>query len=586
MGGATGNAFSNTLQGTGTPSERLVREAIQNSTDAGTGSKVHVRFRYRLLRGEERTAFLDDTEIVAGFGQREGKLGLDSSNGLSELRDPKKTLGLLYIEDYQTTGLRGELTDDTSDFHRLLLTIGDDQKAIGDHSSFGGSYGYGKAVLSSNSRIRTIFAYSLAKETNSKTSAKLLGCAYCSKHNHDGKRLTGRSWLGATASKEGIVEPFTGEDAHAFASRLGFAPRRADEFGTSILIVDCLIDIAELCKDTETYWWPRLLDDELEVEFCDNGTVLDPPRPKRRLDLKPFIECYEMAVSRAGATGKHQTVGRLNRVAGKELGRYAFEVLAPASEEDEVEPRTALANRIAVLRDPKMVVAYMQGCTRPAPDIVGVFVADADIDQYLRLSEPPDHTAWEPSSRRLAKLKDPALAAECVKAIHDRLRRKAKEFQSTAMPPPAKKGSRLTRLEKALGSFFRTLGDGPDPGKEEPVLVQFTSGPIATDVDAKRKAVAGEFEVKLMPRFPTDEAEATIAFEVPILEDGTAGDILPLRLTDRKAGSRQTFADGHAHITKTLKRREVYQFEFQTEPYDKQWSTAPTVKVSLNPPEG
>lgn len=582
MGGATGNAFSNTLQGTGSPSERLVREAIQNSTDAGSDAKVRVRFRYQLLAGAERAAFLAQAEISDGFGPRQAKLGFDNSNVLTELNDAKKQLGLLYIEDYQTWGLRGELSDDTSDFHRLLLTIGDDQKAVGDQTS-GGSYGYGKAVLSSNSRIRTIFAYSLARE-NGKSSSKLLGCAYGSKHDHDDARHTGRAWLGAK-EKNGVVAPFTDEDAHSFAARLGFAPRRADEFGTSILIVDCTIDMKDLRRDTETYWWPRLLDDELEVEFLENGTLVDPPRPKQRPDLLPFIECYEMAVGRAEPVGKHQTKGRLNRAAGNELGRYAFEVLVREGEDADGESTDELTNRIAVMRNPKMVVAYLRGYTRPAPDIVGVFVADGAIDQYLKLSEPPDHTAWLATSGRLAKLKHHAEAGECIRAIHDRLRRKAKDFQATALPPPPKKGTRLTRLEKALGAFFRTLGDGPEPGKEEPVEVSFVGGPTAIDVDRKRKAVSGEFEIKLKTKFPAEEAEATIEFEVPILEDGSAGDVLPLKLTDRQAGSKHAFAEGRATITKVLKRNESYRFEFSTGPYDRQWSTSPTVKISITPPE-
>ena len=169
MGGADGSAYCNTLQGAGTPSIRLVREVIQNSTDAEVSSdtKVVVKFRLKRVKDGERDSFLSVSQISNFFSERKGKLGFDNSNALSVANNANKTLGLLYIEDYNTTGLLGELSDSHSNFHRLLLSLGNEQKVF-DEMHSGGSYGYGKSVLSSNSRIRTIFAYSLAKEKNEK----------------------------------------------------------------------------------------------------------------------------------------------------------------------------------------------------------------------------------------------------------------------------------------------------------------------------------------------------------------------------------------------------------------------------------
>jgi hypothetical protein len=58
MGGATGEAFSNVLQGTGMASNAVMaREAIQNSVDAqisSDGDKVRMRFRHCSLTGDKK----------------------------------------------------------------------------------------------------------------------------------------------------------------------------------------------------------------------------------------------------------------------------------------------------------------------------------------------------------------------------------------------------------------------------------------------------------------------------------------------------------------------------------------------------
>ena len=340
------------------------------------------------------------------------------------------------------------------------------------------------------------------------------------------------------------------------------------------------MEVSELRRDTETFWWPRIVDDQLEVEFSEDGTMLPTPRPKQRADLMPFIECYEMAIGRAVPTGKHQIMGELKRAEGKDLGKCSFQVLAQNQDEESVE-KGELANRIAAIRKPKMVVDYLTGYTRPAPDIVGVFIADKAIDNYLRLSEDPAHVSWTATSLRLAKLSDQYTAIECIKGLQNQLRRKAKEFQSLAIPPPAKKGSRLTRLEKSLGVFFRTLGENSDTTQKEPVQVGFTKGPQAADVDKARKMVAGEFEIKLKPRFKDEDAEATIEFEVSIIEDGGIGETLPLIIKDLESGSKYNFNDGRGSLIKSLKRNVAYKFEFSAGPYDRQWTISPKINVIL-----
>jgi hypothetical protein len=55
--------------------------------------------------------------------------------------------------------LRGDPTQPSSNLRKLLMDLGGSGKAQ-DRTGSGGSYGFGKAVYSSNSRVGTVFAFS------------------------------------------------------------------------------------------------------------------------------------------------------------------------------------------------------------------------------------------------------------------------------------------------------------------------------------------------------------------------------------------------------------------------------------------
>ena len=88
-------------------------------------------------------------------------------------------LKLVYVEDFYTTGLDGPPHDLSSRFHRFLLSVGDSGKVHDGHNT-GGSYGFGKSAFSSNSGIRTIFAYSRYRGEDNAPHTRLFGCGYFS----------------------------------------------------------------------------------------------------------------------------------------------------------------------------------------------------------------------------------------------------------------------------------------------------------------------------------------------------------------------------------------------------------------------
>ena len=233
-GGAPGDAYKSVFNGSGMKQAAvLAREAIQNSVDAARTPEepVRVDFRFHRLEGAERDRF----EAAAGLGEmraREPDLGLPAANAL---RRADGALDLLYIDDYGTTGLYGDPTDPSSNLRKLLMDLGGSEKAQ-DGTGTGGSYGFGKAVYSSNSRIGTIFAFSRTENAEGAPLSLLMGCGYQSGHTRDGVRYTGRAWLGQGVEVPGHgvrFDPLAGDAAERAAKALGFE-RDGEDFTAAL----------------------------------------------------------------------------------------------------------------------------------------------------------------------------------------------------------------------------------------------------------------------------------------------------------------------------------------------------------------
>jgi hypothetical protein len=481
------------------PESELAREAIQNSCDAAQKERrVRVVFRLVTLGGDCKSRFLADLSLPTGIGERSASLALAPDHCLAKTSQP---LQLVFVEDYGTVGLHGDPHDRQSHFHRLLLSVGDSTKALSGVSS-GGSYGYGKSALSLNSRLRTIVAYSAFERDPTGASARLMACAYLDAHEFAGEQWTGRAWFGLRRPGSAlVVDPLSDEEAHALAERLGFRTRRNGDHGTSILLVDSHVkDHQRLLRAIEEWWWPRLVDEELDVVVEADGREHF-PQPKRRDDLLPFMECYWLAVGRAQPTGPHQRCDRFNRLHGYALGSYGLQLLAPDQAEAFPEKRIGC---VAMIRSPKMVVEYAP-LGRPTPPAVGAFLADPEIDDILKLSEPPNHDRWDHESRRLEIAKpEEEKAREIVRQVRKRLKDQMRRFQAQASPPRPREERRLRFLERELGALFRPPsrdGDG-QAGDAGPVEMRFREGPTAQCRTDGRIETVAKLALRLRPELP------------------------------------------------------------------------------------
>jgi hypothetical protein len=576
MGGASGEAFSNLFESIGMhPAGVLVRESIQNAVDERDENyeKVLVQFRFADLIGAEKSAFIETAQLRS-LTDRKQQLSLSDLDWLDRRRNPEVPLRLLFVEDFHTTGLDGKPHDSTSRFHRLLLSVGDSGKAHDGHNT-GGSYGFGKAALSLNSRIKTIVAYSRYRDRSGKQHTRLFGCGYFRSHHIGDDEYNGRAWFGRNATEglggRQIVDPIEDDDADAIAADLGFEVREEDEFGTSILLVDTGLGANAIRGAVEEWWWPRLNDGQLDIAIIAQDGTRAIPRPKSRPDLQPFIAAYEIARGiNANPTPKQEVNRPFNRYNGLAPGTLGLKVIeAPA----EGEPPPAVPeNRIdtvALIRGLGMVVQYYRDWPSGLPALVGVFVASDEIDDILKFSEPKEHDKWDPLSDRLRR-NVPETHRKVVQVVLERIIGHVRGFRKEALPPPPAKTRRLVALEKELAKFL--VGTGPKTTTPQPTapvhLEDMHAEPVKTNDNQLR--VSASFVVKLKKEAQADVTKLRLRMICKVIEDGKEGRQVDYHL------------DADSDYTKDPKEKDAYifsvekdcpvKFSLLTEPYDPLWT--------------
>lgn len=577
MGGAAGEAFANTLKSPGMlPEHVLAREAIQNSVDAGNGAKVEVRFRASFVKGAQKTAFVQAADL-GRIAERSKELMLSGPNCLSSLDKPQKELCLLYVEDYNAVGLSGDPHDKDSNFYRLLLSLGDRSKSRTAQGSTGGSYGFGKSVYSSSSAIQTIFAYTRFREGTAER-VRIFGCGYFVSHDFKKQPYSGRAWLGMPEKKDDkgrvVVDPIEGAKADELATKLGFTLRRAGELGTSILIVDAAVDIKAIERGIEDWWWPRLIDNKLDVVIQDSDGAEHYPKPKKNPAIKPFIEAYDVAVGRAVAKNGVHKLAPFNKEGGWEMGRCGF-CVAPLDPSGNPTVPPERINSVALIRGPLMVVAYHQ-VSQSNPAIVGAYVApDEDaVEQLLRKSEPPAHDRWDPDSTNLRD--EDQKGRGIVQSILNRIKQNLRKFQTEAAPATPVKQRRMTQLERALGTYFKPSGSPGNPPPPEsgpsPLHLEFSKAPYAEAADGGMLRLKSTFTVRLDDTSEEDSVPLRLQMNCPVLEDNNEeGDNLPLTINVEGV---EAVADETNPWTYrfTLPKNGKAKFKVESAPYDPAWT--------------
>lgn len=529
MGNTEGSAYAKAVSSKGKPKEHaLVREAAQNTMDAADLAlmdPVRLVMRREKVGPKRVKEFEAITRIGGDFQSRLEKLRLPSEATIHKLVNGQPGLDLLYIEDFNTIGLGGPLTHNAKDAHfrKIALSLGVGDKLVAGATS-GGSYGFGKAVYSGSSDCKTVFFYSSFEPTEETggAHARLMGCAYFKGHHHDGKDFTGRAWWGVPDN--GIVKPFVDEEAHELAEKLGFQRRDKANKGASILVVGCgKLDMIEIRKAFELYWWPSIVDQTFDIELIDDGTPIDPPQPKQNSSVRPFVKAYELFL---GIQQPEFKVSAKKEIKGSLADTKAGIWTATFVDRDVFDGDHELLDCIALMRKPRMVVKYDKVGKEFLPAFASVFVASDDADPIYKKSEPQEHDLWDEHHDELTE-DESVFVSKSMKA----LKKDVREFQRNLKPPTPPGGLQLPQLQKLLGSVFKSKGPQKLPPKRPPDPVHIHIEPVRADENGVAKIIA-RVKIRLKDEYDKEELSARIGIRIPVLanDNQTAdGERIPFR---------------------------------------------------------
>jgi hypothetical protein len=403
--------------------DALVREAVQNSLDAGAEETVRVRFWLGRAEAAARGCYLDDLwpHVEAAH---------EASTVLPNRRDPLRFLG---VEDEGTRGLNGDPSqyeDDAgsggrNDFYYFWRNVGRSRKERTER----GRWGLGKTVFAAASRLKGFFGLTRRRD---ESHALLMGQAVLRIHRVGDQRYRPYGYYGR--HERTFTMPFDEAGrCDEFARSFGLRRRGA---GLSIVIPypDEDITADKLIESALRHYFHPLLARKLEVEIGADGTSLvlradELEREIRRRaglrDLLPVIELARWGLgpeAEAIASVAAPPSGRAPRLTDDlfdptalerlrrrydEGRRFALDVrlaVEPAGE----SPREACF-RLLMERDAheQRGEGYFvrQGITvenptarRPRGVRWIVVVSDPLLTAFLGDAENPAHTEWQRSS--------------------------------------------------------------------------------------------------------------------------------------------------------------------------------------------
>jgi len=505
------------------PLEVLVRETAQNTCDAGLpGRPIEYGIRLRQLSGNQLNAWRDFL-----LPQPES-----SQLGLAEAME--RGGSIMTIADRGTTGLGGPLRADQPplegerpDFVNFIRNVGERKNL----SLGGGSYGFGKGILYNVSRCHVIVADSVCIFRGVR-QRRLIAAALGDGYTHDGRRYTGRHWLGVREA-DGHTRPLLDAAAEEMAQRLGLPPFIEGTTGTTVAIVDPVLgasrggDVPRTADDASTFlastmlWnlWPRMLHDHPGRLLCTvrrDGFATDVPDPEKTIELVPFVEAYRN-LSKPGA---YRIPAR--KSPPTEIGRFSIvDAMAPLKSNPVVaaaSPFTGAAHHCARMRQADLVVDYVAGESTNDEILQygAVFRASPDADGCFAEAEPPTHDDWVTNGLSGTPLGVVRLANSFIRdELRDRASR-ARPPKPVGDVPLAALASELAGLLAADGgaaeAATRGSGAGPKGGGRHDVP-RFVEGPALSVEDAR-------VVIRAVVRFPEWKVSRTIVARPRVVVDG------------------------------------------------------------------
>ncbi|MDM5337367.1 hypothetical protein QUF84_09085 [Fictibacillus enclensis] len=361
--------------------ESLAREIIQNSIDArlNENEAVRVDFNLKYISSDlfpEKSSYIDIIERCKEFWETNKKTTKFFSNALSILN--KKSIPLLKISDYNTTGLTGSLKDDNdSNWFGLIKSTGNSNKDGGS----GGSFGIGKNAPFACSELRTVFYSTLDQHSIS----AFQGVGKLVTHISDNRKTRGTGYFGNPEDNQPIS--WRQLEQSYFYNNI----YSRDQVGTDIFVFGFKVEDNwknKMIRSILENFTVALYKGMLEVEV--DGVLLSQSNLHQRvkefsLNIKnPLSLLYYRALTQ-----------------GEYFPKKGFEY---SSHYDGLElyllEGKDLPKQVAMFRKMGMKI-FDKKHFRGATNFIGVlFVSGKDTNEKLREMEPAAHDKWEASRAR------------------------------------------------------------------------------------------------------------------------------------------------------------------------------------------
>lgn len=415
--------------------EALVREVIQNSSDAGSedASPVKVSFHLKTLnRGE--SALLEDRfqDLVPHL----------SSCGL-KMPGAEHSPRVLVIEDYNTRGLTGSFENlDKDNFDNFWRAVGESEKS----GQKGGRWGLGKLVYSSSSKISAFFGLTVRKGDS---GPSVMGQAVLKNHSIDNVYYPTHGFWFDSRSTNGLELQLPVQDGEEVARfKALFGVERINQTGLSIVIpylIDSITDTTILAGVVNNYYFP-ILAGRLEIEVGDvlvnAATFLGVAASVAKSGVSvPFAFVKEIsdALGSRGVTVASATIGDARLSPGHlsteqiETMKTAFAggglvhlrvpvTLKPKDRAHQTGSIDLFVRALAEGEDPFSLFARgpitLPGERHFAGAVArGAMIAHDDIvAEFLGDAENPAHTAWNSNAEKLnAKWDHPRKALSALR---------------------------------------------------------------------------------------------------------------------------------------------------------------------------
>lgn len=401
--------------------EALVREVIQNSSDAGLGhSPVKVCFKIKTLSEDEKG------KLQAKFTSLVPHL---SACGYGFPTALNEEVRVLVIEDYNTRGLTGSFAElDKDNFDNFWRAVGESEKK----GKKGGRWGLGKLVYSSSSSIRSFFGLTLR---DSEAELSIMGQAVLANHNIGDTYYPAHGfWFSGRSSNTLKLQLPVQDQSESETFRKLFGVERVNQTGLSIVIPYLIDGISEesLIRGVLTNYYFPILAGKLEVEVGDrivnarnflslidetekNGSKVpfqfikavsdelnDEPEfiaitalDQNRLSEKQFSDEQISKMKTAFSAGKlvHTRMPVLLCRKNNEIKTGHIDLFVKALAEGETPYSLCARGPITLPGEKAFTGAIARGAMVANDDVLAEFLGDA---------ENPAHTAWNSNAEKLS----------------------------------------------------------------------------------------------------------------------------------------------------------------------------------------